>query len=76
MIKVKIEHEDNNGKEFGYGVYVNGYIRDDFFDPPDVAGHWASECVPHGSPPSAIKKAERRVKKNAMRAYKRACTGT
>jgi len=76
MITVEIKHEDNNGREFGYGIYVNGYIWDDEFDSPMPVGMYASECVPFGQNTSEnIKKAERRVKRAAMRRYKQEFVG-
>ena len=71
MIKVRIEHENDNRKEFGYGIYVNGYIEDDEFEDAP-AGLYASECVPFGqNTPENLKAAERRVRRTAMRRYKK-----
>ena len=70
MIKVRIEHEKNNREEYGYGIYVNGYVEDDEF-PDAPAGLYASECVPFDADDDRIRKAERRVRNNARYAYKR-----
>ena len=69
MIKVRIEHENDNRREFGYGVYVNGYVTDTEYDVEP--GLYASECVPFGSSDERLKRAERRVRQNARRAYLR-----
>ena len=69
MIKVRIEHENDNRQEFGYGVYVNGYVTDTEYE--FAPGLYASECVPFNSPPDRIKRAEHRVRQNARRAYQR-----
>jgi len=71
MIKVRIEHENDNRTEYGYGVYVNGYVTDSQFDPPFEPGLYASECVPFNADDERIKRAERRVRQNARRAYLR-----
>lgn len=75
MITVEIRHENDNGQEFGYGVYVNGYIVDDQFEgQPPI--RYASECVPFGkNTPDRLKAAERRVKRTAMARYKREFVG-
>ena len=71
MSTVTIEHENDNRKEFGYGVYVNGYVVDDEF-PDDPPALYASECVPFGrNTAENLKAAERRVRHNALAAYKR-----
>jgi len=80
MIKVEIRHENSNGKEFGYGTYVNGYIIDDWFEVDGYSdggqGIYASECVPRGAnTEKRIKAAERRVRRTAMRRYKKECVG-
>ncbi len=57
MIKVDIKHENDNREEFGYGVYVNGYIIDEDWDlvPPAL---YAGECIPFGqNTPENIKAA-------------------
>ena len=67
-MELRIKHESDNGKEYGYGVYVNAYITDEW----DNEMLYASECVAFGrNTPEAIKKAECRVRQNARRAYKR-----
>ena len=71
MITVKVMHENDNRHEFGYGVYVNGYIEDDDY-PGAPCGLYASECVAWGqNTPENLKAAEHRVKRNAMRRYKK-----
>ena len=69
MIRVRIKHENDNRQEYGYAVYVNGYVMDTEYD--FEPGLYASECVPFGSPPERFKRAERRVRQNARNAYKR-----
>ena len=72
MVEVEIRHENGDGKESGYGVYVNGYIRDEMFDPPEVGGIYASECVPFGkNTPETLAAAEKRVRRTAMDRYRR-----
>ena len=61
-IKVEIQHEKQNGREFGYGIYVNGYVTDKFGIGPWM---YASECVPFKASPEQIKAAEKRVRQNA-----------
>ncbi len=70
-IRVEIKHENDNRQEYGYGIYVNGYVEDDeFIDAP--MGLYASECVPFSrNTPKYIKKAEHRVRQNARNAYRR-----
>jgi len=75
MITVTVKHEDDNGKEFGYGVYVNAYVSWDDI-PGDIPTLYASECVPFGQNTDAnLKKAERRVRRNAERKAKREYMG-
>jgi len=68
MIRVIIRTETQNGREYGYGQYVNGYIEDDEFSPPQVPGIWASECVPFGHPTA---RAEKRVRSQALKSYEK-----
>lgn len=71
MIRIRIKHENDNRREYGYGIYVNGYIEDDDYPefPPSL---YASECVPFGrNTPERLKRAEHRVRNNARNAYKR-----
>lgn len=58
MYTVEIKHENGNGQEFGYGVYVNAYLtwQDVCNDTPKL---YASECVPFGQ--EGINEAEARV---------------
>lgn len=67
MITVEIRHEKQNGREYGYGIYVNGYVTDTKWE----NGPWlyASECVPFHASPENIRAAEKRVRQNARRAY-------
>lgn len=71
MIQVEIRHENDNRSEYGYGLYVNGFITDNRWDPPFHCGLFASECVELDASEEEIKKAERRVRQNARNAYKR-----
>ena len=71
MVRVTMKHEKDNRQEFGYGLYVNGYVTDTDFDPNEVLGLYASECVPFNADSDRIKRAERRVRTNARRAYQR-----
>ena len=75
MITVTVKHENNNGKEFGYGVYVNAYVVwDDDIDSIPVL--YASECVPFGqNTEKALKAAEKRVRRNAERRAKKEYVG-
>lgn len=70
MIKVKIKHENDNRLEWGYGIYINGYVTDHGETPPFEAGLCASECVSSNASRKTIKQAERRVRQNARYAYK------
>ena len=71
-MKVIIRHEGDNRKEYGYGVYVNGYIEDEYFGEDGSMGLWASECVPFGQNSEAnLKAAEKRVRRKALRAYRK-----
>lgn len=75
MIKVTVKRENNNGREFGYGVYVNAYITWDDI-PDDIPALYASECIPFGqNTEKNLKAAERRVKRNATRKAKREYVG-
>lgn len=68
MSIVTIKHEPDNRREFGYGIYVNGYVTDDDWG----EFLYASECVPFGQNTAAnLKAAERRVRRKALAAYKR-----
>ena len=70
MITVTVKHENGNGKESGYGVYVNAYVAWDDLD-GDIPLVYASECVPFGeNTEAALKKAEARVRRNANRKAK------
>jgi hypothetical protein len=71
MFTVEIRHENGDGKEFGYGVYVNAYVSFDEFE-DDIPLLYASECVPFGqNDEQHLKAAERRVRRNAERKVKR-----
>ena len=75
MITVRTEQQNGNGKEFGYGVYVNAFVTwdDDQDEMPNV---YASECVPFGKNTSEnIAAAEKRVRRNATRRAKREWMG-
>lgn len=71
-IKVEIRHEKQNTREYGYGIYINGYVTNTRLD-FDIPGPTleASECVPFSASPEQIKAAERRVRQNARRAHQR-----
>ena len=72
MIQIEIKHENDNRSEWGYGLYINGYLlMDDRCNPPFEGGLYASECIPRNSSDEAIKAAEHRVRQNARNAYKR-----
>ena len=75
MITVTVKHENDNGKEFGYGVYVNAYaVWDDDIDSIPVL--YASECVPFGkNTEKALAAAGRRVRKAAHARAKREYVG-
>lgn len=75
MITIAVKHEDSNGQEFGYGVYVNAYVTwDDFVE--DIPILYASECVPFGkASDKELKKAEKRVKAKAHRIAKKEYVG-
>jgi len=75
MITITIKHENDNRKEFGYGVYVNAYVTWDDV-PFDIPMLYASECVPFGkNTPTNLKAAERRVRREARRIAKREYAG-
>ena len=75
MITVTIRHENGNGIEFGYGVYVNAYVTWDDI-PGDLPTLYASECVPFGqNTPQNIRAAERKAKRNAKRNARREYVG-
>ncbi len=69
MFKIMIKHENDNGSEFGYGVYVNAYIKfndEDKLHENDIGVIYASECVPFGQNTSDnLKAAEKRVREQA-----------
>lgn len=71
MVSVKIQEEADNGKEYGYGVYINGYVYDNsLFDGENTfVGHYASECIPVHCPDEWLKAAKNRVRSNARRRY-------
>jgi len=75
MITVTVRRENDNGKEFGYGIYVNAYVVwDDDID--SIPTLYASECVPHGQTTEKnLKAAERRVRKTAERRAKKEYVG-
>lgn len=75
MITVTVRREDNNGREFGYGVYVNAYVTWDDI-PNDSPMLYASECVPFGkNDEKNLKAAEKRVKAKAQRIAKKEYVG-
>jgi len=65
--KIVIEHSNNNGKEFGYGIYINGVST--FSSGGGVI--WASECLPKDAADERIKAAEHRVRRLARDRQKR-----
>lgn len=70
--QVTVRQENNNGREYGYGVYVNAYVTDKWGNET----RYASECVPFGrNTPENIACAERRVKANARAAFKKEFVG-
>jgi len=72
VIRVEIKHEERGINEFGYGVYVNGYVFDDYYGEDGDMGLYASECVPFGKNlEERTEKAEKRVRQNARNAYKK-----
>ena len=75
MITITVKHEDNNGKESGYGVYVNAYVTWDDVD-GGIPVLYASECVPFGyNTPNSIKSSEKRVRAKAHRIAKKEYVG-
>lgn len=75
MITVTVKREKDNGKEFGYGVYMNAYVEFDDL-PDDIPVLYASECVPFGkNTEKALKAAESRVRKAAERRAKKEYVG-
>ena len=79
-MKIKIEHSDRNTKEFGYGIYINGFYRvpEEAITAlglrtpyPDTA--LASECIPFASTETEIKQAEKRVRAKALREFNKLC---
>ena len=77
MIRVTVKRENSNGREFGYGVYVNAYVAWEDFDSPEDAGMlYASECVPFGqNDEKHLKAAEKRVRAKARRIAKKEFVG-
>jgi len=75
MITVTVKHEKDNGRESGYGVYVNAYVSfDDLLG--DIPTLYASECVPFGkNTEKNLKAAEHRVRRNATRRAKKEYVG-
>lgn len=57
--KIIIKHERDDGKEFGYGIYINAYDTE--------IGGLASICVPFNASPEQIKRAELNVRQRAYR---------
>ena len=75
MITVTVKHEQTNGKEFGYGVYVNAYVSWDDL-PDNTPLLYASECVPFGkNTPKVIKAAEKRMRAKATYIAKKEYVG-
>ena len=76
MILIDVRTERHNDREFGYGLYVNGYVTDSDFDSLDSGldgemGLYASECVPFGQASNgAMKAAGKRVRRTALRRYR------
>jgi hypothetical protein len=65
MITIEVKHENDNGREWGYGIYVNAYVKWDD-DPGALPVRYASECVPFGrNTPANLRAAERRVRRQA-----------
>lgn len=62
--KIEIEHSNSNGKEFGYGIYINGI-------PEGTNEIWASECLPRDATDKQIKAAEKRVRRLARDRFNR-----
>jgi len=70
-----VKHENGNGSEQGYGVYVNACVTWDDL-PNDAPVLYASECVPFGgNTPEALKAAEKRVRARAHYNAKREYVG-
>ena len=75
MITVTVKQENNNGSEFGYGIYVNAYVAWDDI-PGDIPTLYASECVPFGkNTDEGLKAAEQRVRQSAEQKAKREFVG-
>ena len=59
---ITIKHAGNNGREYGYGVYINAIIDGVIY---------ASECLNKNANADDIKASEKRVRAKARREYKK-----
>jgi hypothetical protein len=67
--KIIIQHSDNNGSEYGYGLYINAVGV-------GIAGEiWASECLNENATEKQIKMAEHRVRARGLRAMNKIMLG-
>ena len=66
VISVRIAVEDHNSREYGYGQYVNGYVKDSEFG---EMGIYASECLSFHPTEQEIFAASGRVRASARRRY-------
>jgi hypothetical protein len=73
--KVTIKQEDHNSKEYGYGLYINGYVQDTeiaaITDDKSDGMIFASVCLPKNASDNEIKSTEKRVRAKALREYKK-----
>lgn len=65
-MKIEIRHENQNGSEYGYGLYINAYTGD--YGDNSI---WASECVSRDASSETIKAAEKRVRERARYHYRK-----
>ena len=62
-MKIRIKHDSQNGRECGYGLYINAIIDGEI---------WHSICLPKTAGADEIKRAERQARNNARGKWNRA----
>lgn len=62
MNQIIIKHSSSNGREYGYGLYINAIINGEIY---------ASECIDKNANRDEIRASEKRVRAKARREYKK-----
>jgi len=67
-LRTIIRHGNRSATEYGYGLYINGYV---VHDEEESGAIWASECVSPSASPETIKRVERNVRRRALYHYRK-----